>query len=417
MEVLYPQCAGLDVHKKTVVACILIHLANGQKEKDRRVFGTFTRDLREMADWLAGHGVKQVAMESTGVYWKPVWTILSTHQAEFELLLVNARHFKNVPGHKTDPKDAAWLADLLQHGLLRGSFVPPAEIQDLRDLTRYRVVLVQEQAAIANRIQKLLEQANIKLASVASDCLGLSGRLMLEAIIAGETDGQRLAGLAKRRLRSKKNELRLALDGQVRDHHRFLLRELLDHWKSMGVRIARLDQEIESRTAQYQEALQLWETIPGVSKVAAWSLLAEIGVQTEQFPTAGHLASWAAVCPGQHESAGKRQSGRMRKGNNWLRRILCQMAWAASRSKDSYLAAKFHRLAARRGVKRANMALAHTILIVAYRMLQRKQTYQEIGSDYLDQHQQERLRRSLIMKLEGLGLYVTVTPAPDPLTI
>jgi transposase len=413
MEVLYPRCAGLDVHKKTVVASILIHLPNGKKQKEKRSFSTFSHHLREMADWLEGHQIKQVAMESTGVYWKPVWAILSAHRADFELLLVNAKHFKNVPGHKTDPKDAAWLADLLQHGLLRGSFVPPTDIQDLRDLTRYRVALVEEQAATANRIQKLLEQANIKLASVASDVLGVSGRLMLEAIIAGETDPEQLAGMAKRRLRSKKDELRLALDGQVREHHRFLLRELLDHWKLLATGITRLEQEIEKRMTAYEEAVRLWQTIPGVSQVAAWSLVAEIGVKMDQFPTAAQLASWAAVCPGQHESAGKRQSGKMRKGNSWLRRLLCQVGWAASRTKDSYLAAKFHRLAARRGVKRATMAVAHTILIIAYLLLRRKQTYQELGADYLAQCQREQMQRALVKRLERLGLQVSVVPTPS----
>lgn len=408
MEVVYSRCAGLDVHKKTVSACVLCREADGSKRQEIRVLGRMTRDLLGLADWLREQGVTHVAMEATGVYWRPVWTILDGHH---HLLLVNPQHIQAVPGRKTDTKDCEWIADLLQHGLLQGSFVPPTEIQDLRDLTRYRAELTQAQNRVANRIQKLLEQANIKLGSVASNALGVSGRQMLEAIIAGQNSPEQLAKLAQGRLRDKIPQLEQALEGRVRDHHRFLLAEYLDEWKAIGQRIARMEAEIERRTGPFECAVALWQTIPGINRVTASNLVAEIGVNMGQFPSAQHLASWAALCPGNHESAGKRKSGRMREGNRWLRRTLCQAAWAVTRKKDCYLSAQFKRLAARRGVKRAVMAVAHTMLIIAYTMLKNGQNYQDLGGAYLEQINKTQLQRYFVKRLQRLGLKITVQPA------
>jgi len=398
----------LDVHKKSVSGCAIWPGEKGRKQQEIRSFGTVTADLLKLADWLREHGITHVAMEATGVFWRPVWAVL---EGQFELMLVNPHHIKAIPGRKTDAKDSEWIADLLQHGLLRGSFVPPAEIQDLRDLTRYRTELVQAQNRVDNRIQKLLEQCNIKLSSVASDTLGLSGRLMIEAMSKGEEDPERLADLAQRALRKKIPELRLALAGRVRDHHRFLLKEFLDEWKALEERIRRIEEEIDKRIAPFEAAVQLWESIPGVDHVSACNLVAEIGVNMAQFPSAQHLASWAAVCPGNHQSAGKRLSGTTRDGNKWLRRTLCQVAWAVTRKKDCYLSAQFKRLAARRGVKRAVMAVAHSILIIGYAMLKTGRSYRELGGGYLEQINKQQLQHYFVKRLQRLGLTVSVTPA------
>jgi transposase len=408
MDVIYPRCCGLDVHQKTVAACVRVCQEDSQKHKEVRTFGTWTQDLQRLADWLSEQGVTHVAMEATGVYWKPVWAVLA---GQFELLLVNAQHIKAVPGRKTDVKDSEWIADLLQHGLLRGSFVPPPEIQDLRDLTRYRAQLTQERSAVANRIQKLLEEANIKLGSVASDVMGASGQQMLRAIIEGETDPERLAKMARRRMRSKIPELSLALEGKVRDHHRDMLRRLMRHWSFLGEEIASLDEEIRSRMRPFERAVVLWQTIPGINELTAWNLVAEIGVDMDQFPSPHHLASWAGVCPGNHESAGKRQSGRTRYGAPWLKRALCQAAWAAAHTKDTYFSALYRRLAARRGKKRAIIAVAHSLLIVIYCILKRDRTYEELGGNYFDQLHTERHRRYFVKKLEALGFQVSLIPA------
>lgn len=407
MEVVHARCAGLDVHKKSVYGCVICCGAAGEKQLEKRSFGTMTADLLSLADWLREHAVTHVVMESTGVYWRPVWAIL---EGQFALMLVNPHHVKAIPGRKTDAKDCEWIAELLQHGLLRGSFVPPTEIQDLRDLTRYRVELTQAQNRVANRIQKLLQQANVKLSSVASDAMGVSGQQMIEAIIAGEQDPARLADLARRRLRAKMPELRLALEGRVRDHHRFLLREFLEEWRALGARIRRVEEEIDRRMAPFEEAVTLWHSIPGVDRVTACNLVAELGVNMAQFPSAQHLASWAGLCPGNNESAGKRMSGTMRDGNKWLRRTLCQAAWAVTRKKDCYLSAQFRRLAARRGMKRAVMAVAHTILIIAYTMLKTGRSYHELGGNYLEQINRDQLQRYFMKRLQKLGLTVTVAP-------
>jgi transposase len=316
-----------------------------------------------------------------------------------------------VPGRKTDAKDCEWIADLLQHGLLKGSFVPPTPIQDLRDLTRYRVELRQSQNRVANRIQKFLEQANLKLSSVASNALGVSGRHMLEAIITGQESPEQLAQLARGKLKSKIPQLERALKGRVREHHRFLLAEFLEEWDWFEQRIARLDAEIGKQIRPFEQALALWQTMPGIDHVTACSLVAEVGVNMNQFPTAQQLASWAAICPGNHASAGKRKSGKMRDGNKWIRRTLCQAAWAVSRKKDCYLSSQFKRIAARRGLNRALMAVAHTMLVIGYHMLKTGQGYHELGGSYLEQINKDQLQRYFVKRLQKLGLTVKVEPS------
>lgn len=409
MDTLYPHCAGLDVHKKTVVACVRHADGAGHPRHEVRTFGTLTAELLALSDWLAAQGVTHVAMESTGVYWKPVYHLLEGHCA---LLLVNAQHVKQVPGRKTDVKDCQWLAELLQHGLLKASFVPPPPLRELRDLTRQRAQLVGEKTAVANRIQKVLEDANIKLASVATDVLGASGRDMLEALCAGETDVEKLADLARRRLREKIPQLQRALAGRVTAHHRFLLRMHLDHLAHLEELIGRLGVRVEEVLAPFAEAAERLTTIPGVSARVAEVVLAEIGTDMQQFPTAGHLASWAGLCPGNHESAGKRKTGRTTKGDRWLRTILVQAAWAASRSKGTYLQAQYHQLARRRGRKRALVAVAHTLLGIIYHMLRDGTTYVELGPDHLDRQDPERLTRQLVKRLERLGHKVTLEAKP-----
>ena len=405
MQVVYARCAGLDVHQKTLSACVLVCEPDGKKRRQVRVFDCFTGDLLLLADWLRGQGVTHVAMEATGVYWRPVWAVL---EGQFEQLLVNPQHIKTVPGRKTDTKDCEWIADLLQHGLLKGSFVPPTTIQDLRDLTRYRVELRQSQSRVANRIQKLLEQANLKLSSVASNTLGVSGRQMLEAIVSGQDSPEQLAQLARGKLKSKIPQLVQALEGRVRPHHRFLLAGFLEEWDWFEQRIVRMEEEIDKQIRPFEQAIALWQTMPGVDHVTACSLVAEIGVEMNQFPTAQQLASWAAICPGNHESAGKRKSGKTRDGNKWLRRTLCQVAWAVSRKKNCYLSSQFRRIAARRGPKRALMAVAHSMLVIGYHMLKTGKGYRELGGNYLDQINKDQLQRHFVKRLQKLGFKVTL---------
>jgi transposase len=408
MHVVYSHCCGLDVHKRSITACVLVSRASGKRQHEIRRFGTMTRDLLELADWLQSQQVTHVAMESTGVYWKPVWNIL---EGQFEVGLVNAQHIKAVPGRKTDIKDCQWIAELLQHGLVRGSFVPPTPIRQLRDLTRMRASLRQDHTAVANRMQKILEDANIKLAAVASDWLGVSGRAILAQLLAGEEDAEKLAALSRGRLRSKLPAMQLALEGRMTEHHRWMLRVLHEQLVFLEAQIAKLEAKIQDPVGDYQEAIELCTTIPGIEEVAAANLLAEIGVNMAQFPSAQHLASWAGICPGNHESAGKRLSGKPRKGSAWLRRSLCQAAWAASHTKETYLAARFRRLAARKGKKRAIVAVAHTILVSVYHMLKNKQPYRELGADFLDRRNAENVKRYLLKRLERLGLQVTVRSA------
>jgi transposase len=400
MQVMYERCAGLDVHKKTVVACVVT--PEGQ---EIRTFGTMTAELLTLADWLLISGCTHVAMESTGDYWKPVFNIL---EGLFEVLLVNAQHVKAVPGRKTDVKDAAWLAELLQHGLLRASFIPPVAQRELRDLTRYRSTFIQEQVTLINRVQKLLEDANIKLAAVASDIMGVSGRAILAALLVGHADPQALAELAKGRLRSKREQLTKALEGRVKPHHRFVLTERLNQIDSLDETIARFDTRIQEICGPFEEAVGLLDTIPGVARRTAEMIVAEIGTDMTRFPSADHLASWAGVAPGNYESAGKRASGKTRKGNRFLRTALVQAAHAAARTKGTYLSAQYRRLATRRGKKRAILAVAHSILVMAYYMIQRQEPYHEAGADFFDRLQPEDTARRLVKRLEQLGYQVTL---------
>jgi transposase len=409
MDTLYPRCAGIDVHKNSVAVCVRRCDRPRKAVEEVRTFGTMTGDLLALSDWLAERRVSHVAMESTGVYWKPVFNILEGH---FRVLLVNAEHIKRVPGRKTDVQDCQWIAQLLQHGLLKASFIPPAPIRALRDLTRQRTQLIGERSAAANRIHKVLEDANIKLGSVATDVLGTSGRDMLEALIAGQTDPGQLADLARRRLRAKIPELRRALHGRVTEHHRFLLRVHLDHITHLDELIGRLSARVEELMAPLAEAQERLATIPGVNQRVAETVVAEIGSHMEQVPTARHLASWAGMCSGNNESAGKRRSGRTTKGNRWLKRTLVQAAWAASRSKGTYLAAQYRRLARRRGRKKALVAVGHTLLVIIYHVLKRATVYTELGPEYLDRLEPGRLTRQLVRRLESLGHKVTLEPAP-----
>lgn len=408
MEVLYPCCCGLDVHKKSITACVLWAEGKGKVRKEKRRFGAYTQDLERLASWLRDSGVTHVAMESTGVYWKPVFNIL---EGRFELMVVNAQHIKAVPGRKTDQKDSEWIADLLQHGLLRGSFIPPRQTREMRDLTRYRVSLTEECNRIANRIQKVLEDANIKLASVATDALGVSGRAMLQAILEGENNAENLAEMSKGLLRNKIPELKLALEGRVTAHHRFLLRELLDDLRHVESKISAVEAEIEKRSRPFESEVARLCTIPGVNRVTAWGLVAEIGLNMQQFPSASHLASWAGLCPGNFESAGKRLSGKTRKGSHTLRRCLCQAGWAVSRQRNNYLAALYARLAARRGGKRAVIGVAHALLVIAFHLLKQKADYQDLGPDYFDRINQRKITHALVRRLQRLGHNVILQPA------
>lgn len=374
MDVIHERCAGLDVHKKTVVACVRHLDPQGAVRKETRTFGTMTADLLELADWLKHEEVRHIAMESTGVYWKPIWHVL---EGSFELILVNARHIKNVPGRKTDVKDAEWIAQLLQHGLLAPSFVPPEPIRELRDLTRQRAQLVAEKASVANRIHKTLEDANIKLSGVATDILGVSGRAMIAQLIRGETDPERLADEARGSLKKKVIPLRRALEGRVTDHHRFLLQMLMDHHRQLEDLVARCSARIEDAMRPFAEAEERLMTIPGVGRQAAEVIVAEIGDDMSRFATAGHLTSWAGLCPGNNTSAEKRKSGRTTKGSQWLRTTLVQVAWAASHTKKTTFGATYQKWARRLGKKKALVAVARKILELAYTLLKTQVDYQE----------------------------------------
>ena len=410
MEVIIANCAGLDVHKNTVEVAARWVDAEGKARQEVRKYGTFTRQLCELSDWLTGLGVTHLAMESTGVFWKPIYNIL---ESGFRVLLVNARHVKNVPGRKTDVNDCQWLAQLLQHGLLRGSFIPPREQRELRDLTRHRSQLVAEKARVANRIQKILEDANIKLASVATDVLGKSGRDMLAALVAGETDQGRLSELARGRLKNKKEDLEQALTGQVSEHHRFMLRILLDQLAEVEGLISRLEERIDEKCRPFEAVVAVLDEIPGINRQVAYVLLAEIGTDMSHFPDAAHLCSWASMCPGNNESAGKRKSGRTGKGNRWLRSALVQAAWAAGRSKKSYFSAQYRGIARRRGKKRALVAVGHSLLVVYYHLLTTGECYRDLGPDFFDRRHSEQLTRYLVKRLERLGNKVTIEPSQE----
>jgi transposase len=450
MDLIYTHCAGLDVHKKTVVVCLRMPGPDGQPQRLTRTFSTMTADLLALADWLLAHGVTHVAMESTGEFWKPVFAIL---EAVVTVLVVNAQHIKQVPGRKTDVKDAEWIAELLAHGLLRPSFIPPAPQRDLRDLTRQRTIIIQERAAVVNRLQKVLEWANIKLAAVVTDVTGVSARAMLEALVAGHDDVPALADLAKGRLRTKREALEQALMGRVRDHHRFMLARHLEHIDFLDEQIATFDAAIVAAIAEpsapaapvlpadpdadghppadsaptesaaapaqpddglapitWSEAVAIWDDIPGIGRRVAEQLVAEVGVDLVQFRSAAHLASWAKLCPGNHESAGKRKTVSVGKGNNWLRSTLVQAAHAAVRVKDSYLAAFYGRLVGRRGKKKAIVAVAHKILVLAYTLIRKRERYRDPGATYLDGHRKDKLLHRLRRRIEQLGYAVNLEP-------
>jgi transposase len=407
MDAIYERCCGLDIHKRTVVACLIVPDSGRQSRKEIRTFGTMTDDLLALADWLAAQGVTHVAMESTGVFWKPLFNLL---EDRFQLLLVNARDIKQVPGRKTDVKDCEWIADLLRHGLLKASFVPDRPQRELRELVRYRTTLVRERSAEVNRLQKTLEGANIKLASVASDPLGLSGREMLNALIDGSTDVASMADLARGKMRAKRGLLERALAGRMAPHQRFLLTEQLCHIDALDEGIARVSGEIAQRMRPFAEALERLDTIPGIGQRMAEILVAEIGMDMSRFPSAAHLASWAGMCPGNQESAGKRKTGRTRKGNVWLRAALIESAHSLGRGRGTYLAAQYRRLTARRGKKKAAVALGHSILIIVYHLLSRGEVYHDLGVQYFDEGRRERLEHGLVRRLQDLGYKVTLEP-------
>ena len=406
MDVVHERCCGLDVHKKTVVACLVTPGRGGQPTREVRTFSTMTRELLRLSDWLLDAGCTHAAMESTGSYWKPVYNLL---EESFELLVVNAQHMKAVPGRKTDVKDAEWIADLLRHGLLRPSFIPSRPERELRELTRYRTSLLQERAGEVNRLQKVLEGANIKLASVASDVLGLSSRAMLAAMVAGEYEVETIAGLARGKLRNKIGLLKDALDGRLQPHQRFMLAAQLGHIDSLDSLIGEVSDEVERRLASRHAELERLSTIPGVSTRISQALLSEMGADMERFASAGHLASWVAVCPGHDESAGKSRSGRTRRGSPWLRSALVQAAKAAGRT-HTYLGAQYRRIAARRGANRAAVAVAHSIIVIAYYMLKRGEDYRDLGGNYFDERQEDQVRKRLTRRLEALGFTVSLTP-------
>jgi transposase len=408
MRIVYQNVAGLDVHKKVVVAAIIVQQADGSWHQAKRSFGTMTADLLALSDWLMGQGITHVAMESTGEYWKPIFNILENN---FEVVLVNAQHVNKVPGRKTDQSDAEWLAELMQYGLLTASFIPPPGQRELRELTRYRSSFVRERSTLMNRVQKVLESANIKLGSVVGDIMGVSSRSMLEAIIDGQASPAEMAELAKGRMREKREALTKALEGRVKAHHRFVLTELLCQIDSLEETIARFDHEIEEYCRPFEEAVVLLDTIPGVARSTAEILVSEIGIDMSRFPTADHLAAWAGVAPGNNESAGKRRSGKTRKGNKPLGAALTQAAQAAAHTKNTYLSAQFHRIAGRRGKKRAIVAVAHSILVMAYHMIQRKEPYKDLGSTYFDKRDMVKVTHRLVGRLEKLGYAVSLQPS------
>lgn len=405
MQTLVECGCGLDVHQATVVACLLTLRKDGKVHKQVRIFGTTTRELVSLRTWLLAEGCTHAAMESTGVYWKPIYAVL---EGVLEIVVANAQHVKKVPGRKTDVKDAEWLADLVCHGLLRPSFVPPKPIRELRDLVRYRRKLVQSQAAERNRLLKVLEGANIKLASVATDVFGLSGRLMLRALIEGKASPPEIAVLAKGKLRNKIPELELALEGNIQEHHRFLLELQLQRLEAAERDLATLEQRIQQKLEPYATQLQLLDEIPGVDWTVAAVIIAELGIDMTVFQTVSQLVSWAGVCPGNNESAGKRKSSRITKGNVYLKAALVEAANAAARAKGTYLRDKFYRLKARRGYKRAAVAVAHKILVAVYHILSQNVSYEELGDLYLDKLNKHHLTRNLVHRLERLGFQVTL---------
>lgn len=406
MEILHPRCAGLDVHKDSVVACV--RCVSAPTHEEVRTFATTTAGLLALSGWLSSHGCTHVAMEATGVYWKPVWHVL---EGQFELVLANAQHFRNVPGRKTDVNDATWIAQLLAHGLIRGSFVPPTPIQEMREMTRTRKQLVREISQHVLRVQKVLEDANIKLGSVVSNVVGKSGRVILDALIAGETNPERLADLAQGTVRNKRAELAEALRGRVTDHHRSMLKLHLKMIDALQGAVAEVDANVEKALAPVRALVKLLTTMPGISDITAHVVLAEIGIDMTRFPTPGHLVSWAGLCPRNDESAGKRRSTRVRKGGTWLKTTLVSAAWAATRVKQSYLRAQYLRLKARRGPKKAILAVAASMLTACYYMLRDGVPYEDLGPNHFDRHDKAKTIGRLVRRLKDLGCDVEIKTA------
>lgn len=402
MRQIYERCAGMDVHKKSVTVCVIT-----PEETETKTFLTMTRSIEALADWLASLGIKDIAMESTGSYWKPIYNLLELR--DFEITLVNARHVKTVPGRKTDVKDAEWLAQLMQHGLLTGSFVPTREQRELRELTRYRRTLIDERADEVNRLQKVLEGGNIKLGDVASDVMGKSGRTMLKAIVAGETNPETLASFALGRMKGKEEQLKEALYGTLNEHQSMMLKMQLDHIEYLDRMIEKLDQEVAERLRPLDELIDRLDEIPGVGRRSAEEILAEIGIDMSRFPTDRHLASWAGMSPGNNESAGKRKSGRTPHGNPHLRRTLVQCAHSAAKTRNTYLGAQFKSISSRRGGKRAAVAVGHSILTVIYHMIKNRTQYEDPGSNFLDRIKQERTVEHAVKRLESVGFAVSIT--------
>jgi transposase len=411
METVYTHCCGLDVHQKQVVACLLTPATKGGLSKVIRTFGTMSEDLLGLLDWLVEAGCTHVAMESTGVLWKPIYNLF---EGQLEVLVVNAHHIKQVPGRKTDVKDAEWIATLPRHGLLRPSFIPDRAQRELRELTRYRTSLRRERAAEVNRLHKHLEGANIKLGAVATNIVGLSARQMLHALAGGQTDAATLAQLAQGRLRDKIPQLEQALAGTMGAHQRFILAQQLTHLDDLDALLARIDAEIAARLQPVEEAVMRLDGIPGVGRTVAEVLVAEVGADVRRFPTAAHLAAWAGLAPGNNESAGKRKSGKTRKGSPWLRAALVEAAQAAGRSKKTALGAYYRRIAARRGRKRAAVATAHRILQLVYHLLIDHTDYREPGPDYYLAHDRQAQERRLLRQLRALGYEVTLQPPTAP---
>jgi transposase len=409
MEIVNTHCAGLDVHKRIVVAAIIVPDTKGGLHRETRTFETMTADLLALSDWLQSYHITQVAMESTGEYWKPIFNIL---EPSFEVLLVNAQHIKTVPGRKTDIKDSEWIADLLRHGLLKASFIPPVGQRELRELTRFRTTFVQEKATLVNRVQKVLESANIKLASVASNVVGVSGRAILDALIEGTATPEQMADLSKGRLKDKREQLTKALEGKVKAHHRFVLTELLCQIDGLDETIAHFDDQIREYCRPFEQSVKFLDTIPGIARQSAEIIVAEIGTDMRRFPDADHLSSWAGVAPGNDESAGKRRSGKTTKGDRPLRVALNQAAHAAAHTKGTYLSAQYRRLAPRRGSKKAIMAVAHSILIIAYYLIKNQEPYRELGADYFDKRRPEAIAKRLVKRLENLGYQVDIFHQP-----
>lgn len=405
MEVLYRICVGLDVHKDSVKACLRKPGPKGGRQSEIRTFGTTTREILHMADWLSAAQCTHVAMESTGVYWKPIYNVL---EGSFEVLLVNAAHIKQVPGRKTDVKDCQWIAELLECGLLRASFIPPKPIRELRDLTRHRKTLIQERSRLANRIQKLLEAANIKLGSVASDILGVSGRAILQALVQGEKDPKKLAALTAGRLRAQPDKIEEALFGNFSEHHGFLLKQLLMQVEFVNARISECDKRVEEVCRPFDATIKRLERLPGVARRAAEQTLAELGTDMSRFPTHQHASSWVGICPGNNESAGKHKSGKTRKGNRWLRSLLVECAWAAARTKDCYFNTQFRQIARRRGAKKAAVAVGHSLLVAAYHIIRDGVEYRELGADHFDRLNSHQLTVYHVRRLEQLGYQVNL---------